>query len=132
MVTSYREGFPMTSPDTITERPDTGLDADGLDADVLDCLQSVIDPEVGLSVVDLGLVYGARRSPGAVEVDLTLTARACPLGEMIVDDARDALASRFPDVPRIDVALVFDPPWTPDRITERGLAQLGHPPRATR
>lgn len=97
----------------------------------MDCLHDVLDPEIGLSVVDLGLVYDARRSTDAVEVALTLTARACPLGEMIVEDARDALAERFSDVPRIDVALVWDPPWNPDRITDRGLALLGRLPKAT-
>ncbi|WP_296524443.1 metal-sulfur cluster assembly factor [Rhodoplanes sp.] len=106
--------------------------ASELDPDVMDCLGAVLDPEIGLSVVDLGLVYEARRSADAVAVALTLTAQACPLGEMIVEDARDALAARFPDVPRIDVALVWDPPWNPDRITDRGLALLGRPPRTAR
>lgn len=106
--------------------------ATALDPDVMTCLEAVLDPEIGLSVVDLGLVYEARRSADAVAVALTLTARACPLGEMIVEDARDALAARFADVTRIDVALVWDPPWTPDRITDRGLALLGRPPRTTR
>ncbi|WP_245431160.1 metal-sulfur cluster assembly factor [Rhodoplanes roseus] len=103
--------------------------ADTLDPDVMDGLKDVIDPEVGLSVVDLGLVYAARRTDDVVEVELTLTARACPLGEMILEDARDALAERFPAIPHIDVALVWDPPWDPDRITDRGLALLGRPPR---
>jgi metal-sulfur cluster biosynthetic enzyme len=106
--------------------------ATALDPAVMDCLQAVLDPEVGLSVVDLGLVYEARRSADAVAVALTLTARACPLGEMIVDDARDALAERFADVSRIDVALVWDPPWNPDRITDRGLSLLGRSPRSSR
>ncbi|MDC7785163.1 metal-sulfur cluster assembly factor [Rhodoplanes sp. TEM] len=107
-----------------------GLVAPPLDPDVIDGLKDVLDPEVGLSVVDLGLVYEARRTADAVTVALTLTARACPLGEMILEDARDALAERFPDVSRIDVALVWDPPWDPDRITDRGLALLGRPPRS--
>lgn len=99
-----------------------------LDDDVLDCLKDVIDPEIGVNVVDLGLVYRADRAARTVSVALTLTTRACPLGDMLVDDARDALARRFADA-AIDVALVFDPPWTPDRITDHGRALLGHPPR---
>jgi metal-sulfur cluster biosynthetic enzyme len=59
-----------------------------LDPDVLDCLLEVMDPEVGLSIVDLGLVYQATRGNDGIAVALTLTTRACPLGEMIVEDAR--------------------------------------------
>jgi metal-sulfur cluster biosynthetic enzyme len=100
-----------------------------LDPDVLDCLEAVTDPEIGLSVVDLGLVYHAVRTPEAVEVAVTLTTRACPLGELIVEDARERLARRFQDAPRIDVTLVWDPPWNPDFMTDRGLELLGRPRR---
>ncbi|KAB0266839.1 metal-sulfur cluster assembly factor [Microvirga brassicacearum] len=100
-----------------------------LDPDILECLRDVIDPEVGLSVVDLGLVYRAVRTPSGLEVALTLTTRACPLGEMIVADSRELLAHRFQDVPSIDVALVWEPMWSPEFITDHGLELLGHPPR---
>ena len=101
-----------------------------LDSDLLACLDAVLDPEVGLSVVDLGLVYGAARSAEAIEVALSLTTRSCPLGEMIVEEARDRLRERFPDVPTVNVRLVWDPPWDPGRITDRGLALLGRTPRS--
>jgi metal-sulfur cluster biosynthetic enzyme len=100
-----------------------------LDPEVLDCLTAVVDPEIGLSVVDLGLVYRASRSLAGIAVDLTLTAQACPLGDMIVEDARAALRRRFADAPAINVALVWEPAWSPDRITDRGLTLLGHAPR---
>jgi metal-sulfur cluster biosynthetic enzyme len=96
-----------------------------LDPDVADCLRGVIDPEVGLSVVDLGLVYEASRDADGIAVAITLTTQACPLGEMIVEDARERLAIRFPDEPRIHVDLIWHPPWTPDRISDHGLAMLG-------
>ena len=99
-----------------------------LDPDILDCLQEVMDPEIGLSVVDLGLVYRAERGEG-IEVALTLTTRACPLGEMIVEDARGRLERGFPDAPRIAVNLVWSPPWSPDLITARGRELLGHAPQ---
>ncbi|HEX6959996.1 MAG TPA: metal-sulfur cluster assembly factor [Ferrovibrio sp.] len=102
------------------------ISAEALDPDILDCLQSVLDPEVGLSVVDLGLVYRARRISDHAEVALTLTTRACPLGAMIKRDAEQRLLDRFPELAGVDVELVWDPPWTPDRITERGRALLGH------
>lgn len=101
-----------------------------LDPDLLACLDGVLDPEVGLSVVDLGLVYGAVRSREAIEVALSLTTRSCPLGEMIVEEARDRLQEHFPDVPAVNVHLVWDPPWDPGRITDRGLALLGRTPRS--
>jgi metal-sulfur cluster biosynthetic enzyme len=99
-----------------------------LDSDILDCLLEVTDPEVGLSVVDLGLVYQAQRDDDGIVVALTLTTRACPLGEMIVEDARERLARRFQDAPRISVNLVWNPPWKPDLISERGLGLLGRAP----
>lgn len=96
-----------------------------LDPDILDCLQDVMDPEVGLSVVDLGLVYQASRTEDGITVALTLTTRACPLGEMILEDARERLARRFPEAPGIAVDLVWSPLWTPDRIMPRGQELLG-------
>ncbi len=102
---------------------------DALDPDVLDCLLDVLDPEVGVSVVHLGLVYRAARIPDRIDVDLTLTARTCPLAGMIVEDAHDCLRRRFNDCRDIQVRLVWSPAWTPDRITDLGLALLGHPPR---
>ncbi|WP_201861214.1 metal-sulfur cluster assembly factor [Microvirga soli] len=100
-----------------------------LDPDILDCLQDVMDPEIGLSVVDLGLVYQAGQDDHGIDVALTLTTRACPLGEMIVEDARARLVRRFPDAPGIAINLVWSPLWTPDRITPRGQELLGHTPR---
>lgn len=103
--------------------------AQPLDSDILDCLQDVMDPEIGLSVVDLGLVYHADRTDSGIEVALTLTTRACPLGEMIIEDARGRLMAGFPNAPSVVVNLVWSPSWSPDRITSRGRALLGHAPR---
>jgi len=102
---------------------------DCLDPGVLECLQAVMDPEVGLSIVDIGLVYSAIRQPEHIAVAITLTTRSCPLGEMIVEEIREKLAQRFQDTPHIDVHLVWDPPWTPDLITDHGLELLGRRPR---
>lgn len=98
-----------------------------LDPDVLDCLSSVTDPEVGLSIVDLGLIYRARNGPQGPDVAMTLTSRACPLGEFIADNVRAQLACRFPAAPDIAVALVWDPAWTPDRISGQSRGRLGLP-----
>lgn len=99
------------------------------DPAILECLETVMDPEAGLSIVDLGLVYRAERRGDTISVAMTLTTRACPLGELIVENARAVLALRFQDCSRIDVALVWEPAWHPDLITDRGLELLGRPPR---
>lgn len=99
-----------------------------LDPALLECLTEVIDPESGLSVVDLGLVYRASRDESGIDIALTLTTRACPLGEMLLEQTRERIASRFEDAPRISAALIWHPPWTPDMITDRGRTQLGHQP----
>jgi metal-sulfur cluster biosynthetic enzyme len=96
-----------------------------LDPDVMECLLAVLDPEIGVSVVHLGLVYRATRTPERIDVDLTLTTRACPLGEALVDDVQTNLRRRFNDCPTVLVRLVWTPLWTPERITKIGWTQLG-------
>ncbi|MDF2764496.1 MAG: hypothetical protein K0S81_1490 [Rhodospirillales bacterium] len=86
-------------------------------------LGSVLDPETGLSVVDLGLIRELREADGALHVRMTLTHESCPLGVFILDSVRIALAPLCPDA-RPAVELSFDPPWTPDRITPAGRAAL--------
>lgn len=110
----------------IAPPPQTDPSLPLLDPDVLDALTHVVDPEVGIGIVDLGLVYRATRSPEGVEVDMTLTTQACPMGEMLLYEARAALRKQFPGAADIAVRLVHAPAWTPDLITERGRALLGH------
>jgi len=88
-----------------------------MDEQVLDALRTVIDPETGLDIVSMGLVYGADFDGDSVRVRLTMTSAACPMGEEIVDEAQAVLARAFHDKSRIDVDLVWDPPWTPERMT---------------
>ena len=95
-----------------------------LDSLISACLREVLDPEIGLNIVDLGLVVEARQTADAVRVSLTLTSRACPLGEMLLDDVRRALASTFPDL-QSDVQLVWEPAWSPDLISDKGYESLG-------
>jgi metal-sulfur cluster biosynthetic enzyme len=78
-------------------------------------LDSVLDPELGMSLVALGLVYAIHITGGIVRITMTLTARGCPLHEVMIDWVRIAV-TRVPGVERVEVALTFDPPWTPDRI----------------
>ena len=98
-----------------------------IDPELRDCLATVLDPEIGLNIVDLGLVYSAALTPTGIDVDMTLTSRACPMGGMVIEDARDCLARQFPEVGRVNINLVWEPAWNPDFISDRGRQLLGHP-----
>lgn len=95
-----------------------------LDEDVADCLRDVLDPEIGLNIVDLGLVYVARQRGNVIDVTLTLTSRACPLGELVVAQIREHLSRAYPER-ELDVELVWTPSRTPDFITDRGPELMG-------
>jgi metal-sulfur cluster biosynthetic enzyme len=96
-----------------------------LDPGLCDCLRDVLDPEIGLNIVDLGLVIETRRSTEEIAVKLTLTSRACPLGELVIADVRERITASYPTVARVNVELVWDPVWSPDLITDRGYELLG-------
>lgn len=91
------------------------------DADVRDALRRVDDPEAGMNIVDLGLVYAVEIGEGGVRVDVTMTTAACPMADMITEEARSAISAIVPEGTAVDVRLVWDPPWTPDRMS--GLAK---------
>jgi metal-sulfur cluster biosynthetic enzyme len=90
--------------------------------DILEALRDVVDPELGINVVDLGLVYGitldAERN---VAIDMTLTSAACPLTDVIEDQAREALEGVVND---FRINWVWLPPWGPESITDDGREQL--------
>ncbi|ONH31950.1 metal-sulfur cluster assembly factor [Pseudofrankia asymbiotica] len=94
--------------------------------DIEEAMRDVVDPELGINVVDLGLVYGITVSDdNAVTLDMTLTSAACPLTDVIEDQARSALVDG-PDSLATDITInwVWMPPWGPDKITEDGREQL--------
>ena len=78
-------------------------------------LRAVFDPELGMSIVELGMVYGIDIRGGEVAVTMTLTAPGCPIHDVMPGWVREAVAT-IPGVERVDVAITFEPPWTPDRI----------------
>lgn len=103
--------------------PATGAAATAVDvAEVEEALRDVIDPELGINVVDLGLLYGVNIEPdGAIVLDMTLTTAACPLTDVIEEQAQQALSAFSHDV---RVQWVWLPPWGPDKITPEGREQL--------
>jgi metal-sulfur cluster biosynthetic enzyme len=90
--------------------------------DVLEALRDVVDPELGVNVVDLGLVYGVTvESDRSATIDMTLTSAACPLTDVIEDQTQVALDGLVPD---FRINWVWLPPWGPEKITEDGREQL--------
>jgi metal-sulfur cluster biosynthetic enzyme len=87
------------------------------DEAVREALRQVDDPEAGMNIVELGLVYGVDVSEDAVRVDMTMTTAACPMTDMITDQARSVIAAIVPEGTTVDIRLVWDPPWTPDKMT---------------
>lgn len=92
--------------------------------ELLNALATIKDPELGLDLVSLGLIYETRMEGASAHVRLTLTTPGCPLAGTIIEDVRAAL--RFlPGVHDVSVDLTFDPPWTPDRMSHEARAALG-------
>ena len=113
--TSHRGGSPSSAADR-TPFPYEGPSE--LQQPVVEALHRVVDPEVALSIVDMGLVYGVTITADAVHVRLTMTSEACPVADMIVEDIEDELDLVLPAPRVIEVELCWDPPWTPERMTE--------------
>ena len=91
---------------------------------VLEALHDVFDPEIPVNVVDLGLIYGIEVDDGNVDVRMTLTFAGCGMGPYIAQQAEWRIAE-IEGVEDVNVEMVFDPPWTPDQITEEGKKLLG-------
>jgi metal-sulfur cluster biosynthetic enzyme len=110
--------------ETVLTTP-TVADADralASDDDVVEAMKDVVDPELGINVVDLGLLYGQQvHADNTVTLDMTLTSAACPLTDVIEDQTRSALA---PIVDDVRINWVWMPPWGPDKITDDGRDQL--------
>ena len=95
-----------------------------LAAQVRDALRVVIDPELGLNVVDLGFVYGVSVEDGASWIVMTATTPGCPATGFLKEGVSNS-ALRVPGVKSVDVTMTFDPPWTPALMTADARAELG-------
>lgn len=92
--------------------------------EVLSALKKCKDPEIGLSVVDLGFIYDVKIKGKKVKVKMTLTTPACPLHSSITMDAKEIVES-MKGVDEAEVELVWDPPWTPDKMSDSAKKKLG-------
>ena len=96
------------------------------DEQVIEALRLVYDPELGVNIVDLGLVYGLDIDEGGnVEVIMTLTSMGCPLGPVIERDIR-SVVSTLPGIKNVKMTLTFSPPWDPSRMTDDARLELGY------
>lgn len=101
---------------------------DRITADIVAALKTVYDPEIGISIIDLGLVYGVQIDEAAknVVIDMTLTTPACPLGPVIRSQAHGAIKKQYPAVTDVDINLVWTPRWDPRTMaSEEAKAELG-------
>lgn len=103
--------------------PATGDDAEGLERDVWSALYGIEDPEMPVSIVDLGLIYGVELSDGNATIDMTLTYSGCPAREILLDDVEQTVAS-VDGITDAEVRLVWSPDWTVDLVTEAGKEAL--------
>ncbi|WP_137287461.1 1,2-phenylacetyl-CoA epoxidase subunit PaaD [Halorussus salinisoli] len=120
--TEYVEG------EEVEDMPATGEDAEGIEADVWDALYDIEDPEMPVSIVDLGLIYGVelteRVDEGVhAEVLMTLTYSGCPARDMLTDEVKRAVAG-VEDVESVDLRLVWSPEWSIEMVTEQGREDL--------
>ena len=92
--------------------------------EIVEALKQVMDPELGVDIYSLGLVYDITVDGPTIEIRMTFTSPMCPLGPMIVESVREQV-SNVKGVQDVKVEITFDPPWTPDRISDEIRATLG-------
>jgi metal-sulfur cluster biosynthetic enzyme len=97
------------------------------EAAVLDALRTVDDPEAGMNIVELGLVYGVRPGEGRIDIEMTMTTPACPVAEMLVEQARTAVEAISPSGTVVDVRLVWEPIWNPSMMSGIAREHFGWP-----
>jgi metal-sulfur cluster biosynthetic enzyme len=88
-------------------------------------LKRVVDPEVAMTIVDVGLVYGVTLTDERLHAVVTMTSAACPVTDLILEEVETELERIAPDGAVVDVELVWDPPWTTDRMSTRAKAFMG-------
>lgn len=88
-------------------------------------LREVQDPELGVNVVDLGLVYGLEILDASVSITMTMTSPACPLNAFFTDSIKTLIKTNIPEFNSVDVRFVWDPPWSPQKMSEEARRQLG-------
>jgi metal-sulfur cluster biosynthetic enzyme len=122
------EGAPAPEPQaggtTEEAAPAGNGSANGLEEQVMEALRQVDDPELGINIVDLGLVYEVAIVDDTVHIEYTLTTMGCPIGPMIEAQIKQ-LIEPIEGVTEVDAEMVLTPPWTPEKMSEEAKAALG-------
>lgn len=105
------------------EVPATGAGAEGIERDVWQALYRVEDPEMPVSIVDLGLIYGVEVEDGVADVEMTLTYTGCPARDMLLGEVERSVAA-LDGIEDAEITLVWSPGWTVDMVTEQGRQSL--------
>ncbi len=117
---------PEPESDTESQNEDANegsSDHDDLQDEILEELESVHDPEIPVNIVDLGLIYEMEFDDGNVDIDMTLTSMGCPTADSIMREV-ELTAEQVDGVENVDVELVWQPPWTPEKVSDEGRTQL--------
>lgn len=104
--------FPYSGPDSLRPTIEAAL-------------LRVVDPEVAMTIVDVGLIYGVGIQPGRWHVAMTMTSPACPVTDMLLEEVQDQLERIAPSGTEVEVELVWEPAWTTDRMSARAKAFMG-------
>jgi metal-sulfur cluster biosynthetic enzyme len=122
-MTETNSSAPSTSSASPAPPSAGKLDLDGL----VEALRTVIDPEVGMNIVDLGLIYRivVADDESSLEIEMTMTSPACPMSESIVEDVEIVLRNQLPEEVKREVRLVWEPPWGPAMMSPDARAHYG-------
>jgi metal-sulfur cluster biosynthetic enzyme len=123
VATNGPEGSEATAPE-MPVASGNGHSTESLREQVLEVLKNVDDPELGINIVDLGLVYGVEFDEGSVHITYTLTTMGCPIGPMIEAEMKRFLAG-VDGISEVNAEMVLRPPWTPEMMSEEAKAALG-------
>lgn len=86
---------------------------------------NVVDPEIGLNIVDLGLIYGVEVNDNVIDIDMTLTSPGCPAGPQIIYDVKQTVKRYFPEASSVNINIVWQPFWSPEMMSEWAKEELG-------
>jgi metal-sulfur cluster biosynthetic enzyme len=96
-----------------------------IDTDIREALRHVVDPEIGVNIVDLGLVYRIDVEGGHARIAMTMTSPTCPLADYLKDLVTSAIRQHVPNVADVHITLEWEPPWDPDMMSDEARRQLG-------
>ncbi len=105
---------------------ETFNEANKIEIETYDILKTVIDPELGINIIDLGLIYKIEydNHNGTIKIEITLSTKGCPMGDVIMDNIHSKIGEKFPTL-KLNLSLVWEPAWSPDLVTPAGRKALG-------